>query len=168
MDVALYAHLAAVGVRHGPPARWVARSAPRLLDYYATMASAVAAAAEQLRVAGLDAGGPAPGHGGAPANEFDALAGAIDQRCAMQAAAEAGAAAAAAGPTPPPTASPSDQSGRWGFDPALVRAASVDAAVAGRGPLRLLQDIAVTVGIFGTAVVLMRAVARGPGGAGAR
>ena len=126
--------------------------------------SAVAAATERLRAAGLDAGGPALGHGGALANEFDALASAIDQRCAMQAAAEAGAAAAdPAGSVSTPTAS-----GRWGFDPALVRAASVDAAVAGRGPLRLLQDIAVTVGIFGTAVVLMRAVARGGGAGGAR
>jgi len=159
MDVALYAHLAAVGVRHGPPALWIARSAPSLIGYYHTMAAAVDEALGRLRDRGVDAGSPATGLGGARVNEFDALAGAIDRRCALQAAAEA------SGLAHRDSSAADGASARWGFDPALVHAASVDAAVAGRGPLKLLQDVVVTAGIFGAAIVLMRAVARSAGGA---
>lgn len=174
-DLALYAHLHAVAVRHGPPAAWVARSAPGLVGYYAMMDGLLRATREGAAGEGAGARSASP----PSPNEFELVAAAIDRRCGLLAHYEQASPPASADGSGGSTATgdsssaaaaglaggaalPSDAilaaAGRWGYDPQLVSAASVDALTTGRGPAKLVQDAVVTAGIFAAALVLMRAV----------
>lgn len=164
-DVALYAHLRHICVRHGPPSEWISAHTPGLVAYFHMMDGLAQGAREGMASAAsapgaTQSGAPTPGQQKMSANEFELLAAAIDRRCALLHHYEQPATDVAPGPAADLASDPAG-AGKWGYDPALVKSASVDALTSGRGPAKLLQDAAVTVGIFATALILARAVARG-------
>ena len=159
-DVALYAHLHTLAIRHGPPAEWIRQETPVLIGYYHRMRNAAEKARQ--RASNNDISNSVPSD-----NAFEQLAATMDARFKLLAEAQrAGntddsASASSSSSSPRSGSSLLDPSGRWGYDRATVHAAAVDSLTSGAGQKALVRDAVVTVGIFAVAAVLIKAVVKG-------
>ena len=139
-DAALFGHLAALSVRHGPPGAWALEAAPELGEYY-----------RAVRAAYFDGGSVVtsacvlPG----PANAYEALESAIDRRVARMKAGPSGTEDARGG-----TASFGE------YDAALVHAASQERLRSPEGRNALIMDLAATAGIFCIAALVISAAGK--------